>query len=265
MALLGRTRGVFSEMVSDIKRISFWSHILVQIIFFGFYGYSIYSNIENLPFLIAYSLLLTISTVSFITYLYSHRKHTKQPRKFSRVMRIIKYLTNGTMVALNIIEMLSFPTSDLTKILIVISGISLLVQIIIELVRIFIERYADDLTRSLEMDLAFFKNIAKLKEVKGTFFQVLDAPLEAIANKLENKKPEISKQDQRLNEIGEEFDAKLKEKKNQKKLLKIQEKADIKKRSEENAQIQKKEIGQHLKTIGKHIFKRKNKTEEDAK
>lgn len=263
MALLGRTRGVFSKMVSDIKRITFWTHILVQIIFFSFYGYSIYSNIENLPFLITYSLLLTISTITFITYLYSHKKHTKQPKGFSRSMRIIKYLTNGTMVILNIIEMVSFPASDLTKILLIISGISLLVQIIVELIRIFIERYADDLTRSLEMDLAFFKGLAKLKEVKGTFFQVLDAPLEAIANKLENKKPEISKQDQKLNEIGKDFDEKLKEKKAQKKIQKIQEKAETKKRSEENAQKQKKEIGQHLRTIGSHIFKNK-KNKEDA-
>ena len=114
------------------------------------------------------------------------------------------------------------------------------------------------------MDLAFFTNLSKLKEVKGTFFQVLDAPLEALANKLENKKTEISKKDQKLNKIGEEFDIKLKEKKQQKKLLKIQHKADIKKRSEENAQIQKREISKHLKIIGKHIFKRKKNTEEDA-
>ena len=178
-------------------------------------------------------------------------------------MRIIKYLTNGTMVVLNIIEMISFPTSDLTKILLIISGISLLIQVIVELIRIFIERYADDLTRSLEMDLAFFKGLSKLKEAKGTFFQVLDAPLEAIANKLENKKPEISKQDQKLNEIGKDFNEKLKEKKAQKKIQKIQEKAETKKRSEENTQKQKKEIGQHLRTIGSHILKSK-KNKEDA-
>ena len=37
MALLGRTKGVLSQIVDDIKKIAFWSNIIVQFIFFGFY------------------------------------------------------------------------------------------------------------------------------------------------------------------------------------------------------------------------------------
>jgi len=258
MAIFGRTRGVFSNMVEDIKKITFWAHILVQVIFFIFYGYSIYANFDKIIFLISYISLFIISFTAFIIYLINHNKHLKQSRKFGRLVRVTKYLANGTMVVFNVVEMLTYPISDFSKIILIVSGISLLVQIIIEFIRIFIEKYADMFSRSLELDLEFINKFNKLKEVKGTFFEVLDAPLEAIANKLENIEPEVSKLDKKLNKIGKEFNEDLKEKKFQKKLKKIQNKADIKKRSEENARQQKKEIVQHIKTIGKHMFKKKS-------
>ena len=67
MAIAGRTRAVFSQMLDDIKRIVFVTNIIVQSIFFIFYGYSIYNNIDKIPFMVIYILLFMIASITFIT------------------------------------------------------------------------------------------------------------------------------------------------------------------------------------------------------
>ncbi len=245
MALFARTRGLFSLMCREIKSISFWTNIVVQSIFFAFYGYSIFNHIENVPFLIGDCLLLTLSTTSFIVWLVTYEKQIKDSKTFYRFIRVTKYLVNATLLVLNVIEMLSATasTSDLSKLMLIVSGIALLVSVIVEFIRIFAEKYIELFTRALEVDFDFLKKLEKAKEVKGNFFEMIDAPLEAIANKLENKQPEISPIDKILNEVAADFDEDLKEK--------------TKQRSEENAQKQKKEIGEHFKVITDHIFKKK--------
>ena len=54
MALFENTRAVGTQMVEDVRKILFWTTIVVQCIFFAFYGYEIYVNYENIVFLIFY-------------------------------------------------------------------------------------------------------------------------------------------------------------------------------------------------------------------
>jgi len=256
MAVLGRTRAVFSKMLTDIKTITFWTNIIVQSVFFIFYGYSIYANINRIPFLVIYALLFIIATTTFITYLLTHNKNGKKPKRFNRSVKIIKFVANGTMIVLNVCEMLKYTATDLNKIILAVSAISLFAQIVIELLKVFIERYVDLFSKSLEMDLEIINKLGKVKEVKGTFFEILDAPLEAIANKLEHKEPELTKQEQYLNQLSEEYSEELKEKKI---LKKEQKKAETKRRSDENAKKQKQEMKEHWNTIKNNLFKKKPK------
>lgn len=256
MAILSRTKGIFSQMLSDIRKITFITNIIVQTIFFIYYIFTICNSVNNIVFLITYSVLLLIATITFITYLTVHIRKIKKPKYFYRLLRVVKYFTNGIMLFLNIYEMIRYGISDLNKIILVISAISLIAQIVIELVRLFVEKYVRLVTTSLEMDLGILGKLGSLKEVKGNFFKLIDLPLEVIANKIDHKEPQLSEDEIYINEVAEKYAEQAKIKKDQKK-------EETKKRSDEKARREKKKIVEHWGVIKNYILKKKPKQDDE--
>lgn len=247
MSVLQNTRGVCSKMILDIRRITFWTNIIVQSIFFIFYGYSIFDNIKNIPLLVIYSILLAVAITGFTTYLITHIKKIKNPKRFARTLRILKYVANGTMIALSIYELIKFGMGDFSKILLVVSIMSLLLQIIIELIRVFVERYVELYMASLKMDLAIFTKLEEMKD--GGFWGWVNPSLEALANKFEHKTPEapqLNEVEKYVLEIGEKHEMELQAKKEQKDELKERRKAEAKQK-----------IIKNLTRIKNCIFKKK--------
>ncbi|MGN0813092.1 MAG: hypothetical protein ACI4MQ_06270 [Candidatus Coproplasma sp.] len=262
MAFCSRTFAVAKKLKSDINTILFVATIIVNCIFFLFYGYSIYINIDKTVYLVIYSLLAATAIINFVTYLATYKKEKDvKISLFTRLVRIFRYVVNTTSLVVSIYQMIQFGATDFNKILLIVSAASLVIQIIIELVRIFIERYIELFTTSLKMDFALiFSSIEKLnkiKEAKGNVFELIDAPLEAIANKLEGKAKEeaaVSATEQYIDELTAQYNE---EAKKEKKRKKAENKAKIKQHSADNAEQQKKEIGEHLKIIKYSIFKKK--------
>ncbi|MCH5179854.1 MAG: hypothetical protein J1F32_01395 [Erysipelotrichales bacterium] len=242
-----RTTAVAKKMIKDIDYILFWTIIVVQILFFIFYGYSIYANINRIIFLIIYSLLALIGIINFVTYLVTYHKSNKKVNRFKRFLRVFKYVSNGTMLVINIVELIKYGLNDFSKILLVLSGVFLVAQIIIELIRIFVEKYINLFTIAFEMDFKFIEKISKVKDVKANFFGLVDAPLKAWSNKLEGKKQEnnLSEMEEYVNQLAEEDKTKKKEQARQLR--------------KENAEKKKQEIKNHVSIIKKHLFKKKEK------
>lgn len=239
-----RTRAVANKLARDFEKALFWITLVVQVLFFFFYGYSICTNISNIIFLITYSLLGLLSIFNFIYVLVTHPYHKNEDvKKVKFITRIFKYLINGTMVGVNLFEVLKFGGTDFNKIIIIVSALSLGVQIIIEIASAIISHYMNLFLTSIQMDLGPILKISKLKEVKGNFYEILDLPLEAIANKMEGKEVELSETEIYINELTEEFDKTNKQK--------------VKEKSHKNAEKQKKEIVEHLTVIKNKLFKRK--------
>ena len=248
MALMGRTRAVANKFVSDIDKIVFWTAIVVQVLFLFLYGYSIYTNMDKLPFLITYSLLSGLAIFNFIYMIVSHpyRKedNVKNIKKF---VRFFRYFINASMLGVKIFELIKFDATDFNKILIIISGVSLLSQIILEFIRMFTDYYMELFMTSVQMDLGFVIKMSKIGETKGNFFEVIDMPLEAIANKIDGKEPEYTETEKYLNELAKKYTDDIKQK--------------HKEDSEANAEHQKQQIKEHLSTIKNFIFKKKNDEE----
>ena len=246
MTFMCRTRAVSKKLITDLDKTIFWITLFVQLFFFFFYGYSIYTNIHNIIFLITYSLLAILALFNFIFVITSHPyKKSDSVISVKFFSRVFKYLINGTMLGVNIFEMIKFGATDFNKIMIIVSGISLAIQIILEIVRKITSYYMDLFTTSIQMDLNFVLKLAKVREYKGNLLELLDLPLEVIANKIEGKQPELTETEIYLNELAEEFDKEVKEK--------------TKENSQKNAETQKKEIVEHLSIIKNKIFKRKKK------
>ncbi|MBR2989264.1 MAG: hypothetical protein IKC64_06045, partial [Clostridia bacterium] len=181
-----RIKGVSAKIINDISKTIFITTIIVQIIFIGVYGYSIFTNWERTVFFIIYCALLALSIVTFISTLVTHKR--KKNKTFSLVIRIIRYFINGAMVMANLYEVLTIPTTELRILLLIISAISLLTQILLE-ITLSITKYYFNLYRiAFERDFQFFIEASKtVSDPKTAFLQLVDRPLEAIANHIENK------------------------------------------------------------------------------
>lgn len=256
MAAMSRSFAVLKNMLKDIEKILHITIIIVQSIFFITYGYSIYCNLDNILFLIIYIILFALSLFYFIFYLKTYKKGSKLIDRIKRFSRIFKYLVNGTMVVVKCVEMVEFGISDFNKILLIVSAVSLLAQVVIEFIRIFTEKYIDLFTEAVKMDLAWVGKLGKVKEVKGNLFELIDAPLEALANKIEGttpSEPELTEIQKKLNKMAEDYEVEVKETKKEKKEKK---KEEIRRKSKENADKQKQEIKEHLNVIKKKVFKK---------
>ena len=200
MIFAGRTRAVADKLLRDIRKVAFWISLSVQILFLAYYGWSIYNSIDSLPFLIVYSCLALVAIVSFINFLVVHKSKEKKNKVFNRILRISKYIINGVTLGLNAYQLFSADTSsDLQIILLGISGIFWLVNIVVEIIRGAIEYYIELFMVAFKADFAVVENgLNKIKELtakveelknhpKGNFWKAVDAPFEALANKLANK------------------------------------------------------------------------------
>ena len=243
-----RTRAVADKLLRDIRSAVFWVSLVVQIVFMGYYGWSIYSNIQNLPFLITYAALAVISLTAFITFLVTNKHKAKKNKKFNRFLRVMKYIINGGMLAVNAYELLKFTPSDLKIILFALSALIWLANIVLEIVRAVVEKYCEWFSVAFEEDLGFIGKLKKASEVKGNFFEFIDAPLEAVANLLDKNKKDKQPTEKEIAaaqvaDITKEF--------------KAEQKAVAKERSEARAKKEKKEIKEHFKKIKEGIFNRK--------
>ena len=243
--ILSRTLAVFDKLIKDIKSAIFYTNIVLQYIFLVFYSYSIYSNLSNLPFLIIYSILLVLSILTFINLSVEKLHKEKDLGKFNRFLRIFRYFVKATTIIVTIVEITKFGITDFAKMLFIVSCTSLLLQIILEIIRIFVEKYVELFKISFEKDMSF---LTKVKEAKGSVYGLIDVPLEMIANKLEKKEQPLTKKELEIEKLAENYREKQKAKKQ-----------EIK---EKNVEVQKSEIISHLKTIKNNIFKSKKEDKE---
>lgn len=188
------TRTMISNMLNDINRIIYWTTIVVQIFFLGFYGYSIYNNVDFLPLIITYSVVCVLSIISFIHFIVTfNNKSDSSVKSTKKVFRLSKLSVNGVMIIVKIVELILFYANMVDILLVSLSGILFLFQVILELIKKFFVDYIELIKTGFEMDVApvvnavnSIKNIGnKVEEtvgkVKGKVLEIIDAPISGIA------------------------------------------------------------------------------------
>ena len=236
---------VFSNMLDDIKKFWFVSLIIFHGIFFTFYTYSIFTNLSNLLFLITYAILFILSILSFVLFLIKHKNKNHTHKKIVRHKNFLKYIVNTTMLIANIIELATLGIDDFSKIILIISSITLFAQIIIEFLKIFSEKYVKDLKFALEKDFGFLN----IKNWKSTSLKIIDAPLEKLATLKQDK--ELSKQEIKLEQHKQRYRDRTKLQKPQKILDKKRKHEEARKHEATRVNKEIAEIKSHLSTIFK--------------
>ena len=250
---LGRSRAVLAKMLDDIRKIAFTVNIVVQIVFLAFYGYSIYNSINKWVFFAIYTCLLILSVIAFINTLATHNSKKKKTG-FERFLRVSKYFINGALLVVNAYQTLAFSGDSLSIILLIVSAISLVVQVIVEFVRIFIERYVALFAYSIDKDVGWLGDF--IEDPKGTLWTLVDQPFESLSDKIENKQRDVSPEEEKVETLYAEFAPKEKEREKDRNRQK-------KERSDRIAKEQKSELVSHIKTVFGSIFKKKDKDNQD--
>lgn len=242
---LKRTIAVLDKTLRDLTKLSYWIFVVVQIIFLALYGFKIYTHLGDLIYFIPYVALAALSLFGFIFFLSTYKNRRKKGvMGTKRSVRIMKYLANGLMIVVLLIEFLNRTVSPLEIIVSVISILGFIAQIVIEVVRIFYERYAELFAIALEKDLEPY---AILLDPKAKFYERINAPLAAMTGRaVEEKVP--SRQELYVEQLKEDYEEKRRAQK------------------DEHRQKKKDSIRENLSLIGKRFFGRRKKrddTEED--
>ena len=248
--MFDKTLGVINSVVNDIKKLANAITIITYCVFFCYYIYSIYNSFNNLPYLVVYSLLFALSIVNFIYYLVTTKNHTKKSFAFTNMMSWGKYVVNAFMICVRIVEFWGTMLNGLDLIFLVVSIVSLITNIIMQVLMIYADLRYRLLEEAVREEAKIFFDIANAKYVKGNFYHLVDAPFEAIANKLENKAQTTSTNAQKLEELRDQF-------REQRKAKRLARKQMDKQKSNEIADKEKSELKQHLSIIREHMFKKK--------
>ena len=234
---------VLSNMLDDIKKFWFGSLIVFQSIFIVFYLYSIFKNLNNLIFVITYSILFILSITSFVIFLKNHYTHRKQHRKLLRHKNFLKYFVNLIMIIVNIIELTNINIDTFGKILLIVSSFSLLIQVSIELIKIFAEKYFSDLKDAFEKDFG----LLNIKNWKSNSLKIIDAPLEKLASLKEKNKP--TKEDIKIDKHLKRYKERKAHQNEINAIKKIEKRSEAKKQEDLRVHKEINELKSHIKTI----------------
>ena len=249
MLLLGNTKEKLIKALEITKKLLFITNVIVQSVFLIFYVYSIINNVFNTAFLIIYSVLFAITSTNLIRYLIANIKHSAKPKTFYRIIRISKYTTNLSLLCINTYELIYLGAFLLDIVLLLSSAISLFINVIIELIRILLEKRIVKLGHNIADKINVAKRKEQLKEAKSNFYKSVDKPLQSISNRLDSKNQTENTQSQ-LPEQEPIVENTPTDALNQTKITK-----------EEQIEIEKKNIAQHFNNIKEHIFHKKPQSE----
>jgi len=215
MAVFGRTKAVLDKTLKDLNRVSFWIAFAVQIVFLVFYGIKIYTNINHIVYLIIYTVLASIAFVSTIIFFIASYPNKKRPApKTMRAFRIAKYICRIAVIVVALVELAQMDKPDLDIIVTGISIVSLLVQVIFEIMRIAFEKYAELFSIAFEKDVAAFGYVLN---PKSSALNAIDGIIENATNKLTGKPKEdviLTEKEQFVEDLASEYISKKEEEKN---------------------------------------------------
>lgn len=254
MKLFSRTLAVLDKIVKDLQIVSFVLFVIVQIAFLVLYGFKIYYNIDDPFYFYLFIALAALSLFGFVFYVVAYNSRKKKViRGTKRGVRIFKYLANGIMIIVLIVEFVYKNVSDLEVILSWVSIIGFMAQLFLEFIRIMYEKYEELMIIAFRKDTEFLDDLQNPKRV---IYRKINVPLEKLSQKITGEvtpSDALSKNELYVESLAKEFQENHESKRSLKK--------------EENKGVVKKEraaIKKNLKIIASNIFKRKRKSNDTS-
>ena len=187
-----------------------------------------------------------------------YKKRKKQNKTFIRFRNFSKYFINFSMIVVVFIQLVKFGIDDFSKILLIVSTISLFIQIIVEFVRMLAERYINDFKNAIHEDFKYFN----LKNWKGNLLEFIEKPLGKVANKKLGKEVELTDEEKRLIKYRERAEKLIEDKEIKKAKKEIEEREEEKSRVKEQFGKIKKDLSIIFNKDKKQVLLENKKTEE---
>ena len=226
-----KTRAVGNKIINDMRKTSFVISIISQILFIAFYIYSII--FQNGIWQVKTALLI-LATAYFIFYIAISQKGKsgKKTKKLVKMIyRYMKYVMNIVTIGMSIFSLCSDWSNSLLwdAVFVAINCLTLLIQIIVEVVRKVGESYIILLQEAIQEDAKpFIKIYETVTNPVAAAVDLINKPMSALARKLapDKAKPkEIPEENLKLIRIIEEY----KEDENEKEIkARLNKKAEVK-------------------------------------
>lgn len=195
---IDKTLAAINKTKSDIAQFCRIYGIIVQIIFIAYYIYAVITNLKGGYLLVINSVMLGLVLVRFFFDILTYRKKKEAKIKglrksISRALRYTGHTIHIVSVVFAIYSLLVFDSSEI-KIATTMAAIgSIVFQIIIEAVRLFVDKYFTLIYTGIQMDIeefkdstvykAFTKTVDTASNFPATVIELVDRPLEKLANK----------------------------------------------------------------------------------
>ena len=268
--MFDRTRAVGNKIIDDMKKTSFVISIIAQTFLIAYYIYSLI--FQNGIWQIK-AVLLALATAYFIFYIIISQKG-KSGKKIKKLVKMIyrymKYVMSIVTIGMSIFTLCSDWSNSLLwdAVFVAINCLTLLIQIIVEVIRKVGEGYITLLQEAIQEDAKpFIKIYETVTNPVAAAVDFINKPMSALARKLspDKAKPkEIPQENAKLIRIMEAYKVDEDEKELQAKLDKKAEIKEAKDMLRESAYLVKEAIKNKLK-FGKHNIEENQTVNEDNK
>lgn len=222
MAILENTTMGLNKLKKDLRRASSIFSIITFCFFALYYAYLIVINLKKSLYIATYSILFAVVLASFIceqcmkksrtSTRKQNRIITEQKRGVKAIIKILKYSSKTILLSIAMFEIINSPDIQLSNLITLFLIMVLVLQIIIDIVSIFIIHYIDFLMLCVEKDIEKIKFIQTVTNPK----QAIANTLEDVANKINGENKYTKQQEKIINKIEENTQSFKKEKEKQK-------------------------------------------------
>ena len=168
------TYAVILKLKDTLKKSIITIDLITQFLFLLFYVYLLITRKDSALWLSIYITLISISSIFFIfslsTLSISNKNFKKQIKPIiRRIIKYIKFLIRATIIGINIYYIIKGDTTDLNKMLTILSIVMLITQIIIDIIIILVNKYIDLLVESIKWDYEESPALVKVASVVEDF------------------------------------------------------------------------------------------------
>ena len=157
------TRGAFEKLKNEMRLIADVINFASMAIFTLLYGYLMYINVNSIFHLVVYSLLITTIIASFVVELVMKKnesdqrkeKRIKEERKriISIITKAVKYLAKTAVLVFGLYNEFIIEGSSFLPVANVISAVVLVVQVVADLVMMFVLRHLERFMMAVDLDI----------------------------------------------------------------------------------------------------------------
>ncbi len=185
-----KTMAAVDIILTDIKRVQKVSSIVLPIFMIAYYIYALVTNLGATRLVVINSIFLALLAIDFVVVcaFFNRDKHNKPiKKKARRIIGYVKHAVKLVAAGFAIYEIVANEQNALETIFALVAVVAVVLQIIIDVITLVIERYSNLIITGFKQDVEEFNN-STLGQAVDAIQNPLSFALEKASNAISNYK-----------------------------------------------------------------------------